>query len=72
MKRVIIDRLEEGTAVCLDANKNALLIEISLLPEGAEEGSTLLIADDGRLSLDIQDAQERAQRINALQEQLFD
>ena len=52
MKRVIIDRLEEGTAVCLDANKNALLIEISLLPEGAEEGSTLLIADDGRLSLD--------------------
>lgn len=71
MKRVIIDRLEEATAVCFDENKNALLIEISLLPQGADEGCTLLINDNGGISLDLQDTKERAARIKALEDQLF-
>ena len=63
MKRVIIDRLEEATAVCFD--------EISLLPKGADEGCTLLIDDNGGISLDLQDTRERAARIKALEDQLF-
>lgn len=71
LKRVIIDRLEEGTAVCFDQNKNALLIDISLLPKGADEGCTLLIAEDGQIDLDTQDAQARRERIKSLEDQLF-
>lgn len=71
MKRVIIDRLEEATAVCFDSDKNALLIEANLLPQGADEGCTLLIDDNGKITLDSQDTHERASRIKALEDQLF-
>lgn len=72
MKKVIIDRFEEGTAVCLDKDNNQILIETSLLPEGSDEGSTLIIEDNGSIYFDKMDTEERAERISSLEEELFE
>ena len=72
MKKVIIDRFEEGTAVCLDMDDNQVLIEASLLPEGSDEGCTLIIEDNGSIYFDKKDTAERAERISRLEDELFE
>ena len=66
--RAVIDRIEDdGTAVLL-AGEDELKIELpaSLLPEGAEGGSHLVI----NVSLDEASRQEAEDRVKALQEKL--
>ena len=66
--RAVIDRIEDdGTAVLL-TGEDELKIELpaSLLPEGAEGGSHLVI----NISLDEASRQEAEDRVKALQEKL--
>jgi hypothetical protein len=66
--RAVVDRIEDGgTAVLLVGDEEAKVeLPASLLPEGAESGSHLLI----NLTLDEASRKEAEDRVKALQEKL--
>ena len=49
MKELIIDRFEEGYVVCETPEG-----QFDALPPEAEEGSVLLVQDDGTITVDIE------------------
>jgi len=57
----IIDRFEGTIAICEDENKNRVEFEKDLLPSEAQEGSAILVGDNGAISL-TEDA-DRTSRI---------
>jgi len=68
--RYIIDRIEEGLAVCEHGDGSFAHIPVEALPEGAREGSVLVFAE-GIWALDLRTEQERRKRLFAKQEGLF-
>ena len=66
--RAVIDRIEDGGTAVLLAGEEELKVELpaSLLPEGAEGGSHLVIT----IALDEASRQEAEERVKALQEKL--
>ena len=67
--RAVIDRIEDGgTAVLLVGEEEETKVELSasLLPEGAEAGSHLVL----HISLDETSRKEAEERVKALQEKL--
>lgn len=62
MRRVVIDRFEEGIAVCEGETEQAVEIPRERLPEGAAPGMTLLL-DGDTVSIDWEDTQARRRRI---------
>ena len=44
--KVIVDRFEDGFAVCEDENENMVNIRKHLLPGGTHEGDVLILEDD--------------------------
>ncbi len=66
--RAVIDRIEEGETAVLLAGEEELKVELpaSLLPEGAESGSHLLI----NVALDEASRREAEESVKALQEKL--
>ena len=47
----VIDRFEGNIAVCEDESRNFIEIDKARLPEGAHEGSTIVVDDKGLISL---------------------
>lgn len=68
--RYIIDRFEEGLAICEDEEKNMIPIDRSRLPEGVKEGD-ILTEQDGLLSPDPQAAASRRQAMEERLNKLF-
>ena len=66
--RAVIDRVEDGGVAVLLAGEEELKVELpaSLLPEGAEGGSHLVIT----IALDEASRKEAEDRVKALQEKL--
>jgi len=66
--RAVIDRIEDGGTAVLLAGEDEIKVELpaSLLPEGAESGSHLVL----NLSLDETSRKEAEERVKALQEKL--
>ena len=52
MRELIIDRFEETYVVCQTPDGQLDAFPIKRLPEGAEEGSWLVIHDDGTVEID--------------------
>ncbi len=71
MKRLIVDRIEGGFAVCETAEETMVNIELSLLPYGTKEGS-IIIENNGVFALSIEEEAERRESLFNLQESLFD
>lgn len=67
---LIIDRIEEGIAVCEDAARGMVEIAVENLPKGAKEGSVLKDAGEG-WQLDLEGVQEIAERIAQKMDALF-
>lgn len=70
-KTLIIDRIEEGIAVCEDAARGMVEVALDALPEGAREGSVLKDAGSEGWQLDAEAAQEIKQRIAQKMDALF-
>ncbi len=68
--RYIIDRIEGGTAVCEDENRNMTDIKLSLLPQGVKEGSVVNL-ENGVYTIDEAAADARRKKIQALENELF-
>jgi len=66
--RAVIDRIEDGGTAVLLAGEDELKVELpaSLLPEGAEDGSHLVL----NISLDETSRKEAEERVKAFQEKL--
>lgn len=64
MKNLIIDRFENGYAICEDDNAAFFGIDISEVPQGAKEGDVLTIDDVGNLTVNAAETQKRKNRIN--------
>ena len=56
MKELIIDRFEEGYVVCETPEGQFDALPRKNLPPEAEEGSVLLVQDDGTIMVDIPEA----------------
>ena len=54
MKELIIDRFEEGYVVCQTPSGSFDTLRRNKLPPEAEEGSWLVIDDDGNVTVDIE------------------
>ena len=54
MKELIIDRFEDGYVVCQTPSGSFDTLRSSKLPPEAEEGSWLVIDDDGNVTIDIE------------------
>ncbi len=70
--RLIVDRIEENIAVCMDENEVLTEVKIAALPDGVREGSILIKLDDGNFKLDLQAEEERREMLFNLQNDLFD
>jgi len=57
----VIDRFEGNVAICENDDLHRIEIEKTLLPNGAKEGSTIIIGEDSTIILF--DDVERKQRI---------
>lgn len=70
MQHCIIDRIENGIAVCELDDKTLIGIPVIDLPEGVREGDCL-VKDGGSWEIDFERAASRKERISKLASSLF-
>jgi len=68
--QLIIDRFEEGFAVCEREDKVMINIKKELLPEGAEEGQVILIKEEG-IVIDYEETKRRKKEIEEATKELW-
>lgn len=68
--KYIIDRIENGFAVCENEEMKIVNIPFDILPEEAKEGSVLLF-EEGKYVLLAEEEKERRDRILSLQDDIF-
>lgn len=61
---LIIDRIEEGKAVCEDEAGGQVILD--KVPEGASEGDVLVCSEEGQLTVDKQLTRIRREKAAAL------
>ncbi len=71
MKKLIVDRIEDGFAVCENENGEMTELDFFYLPYGAKEGS-ILVENNGLYELCPEEEIERREKLFVLQESLFD
>jgi len=71
MMKLIVDRIEEGIAVCEKDDLSRINIPLSDLPDGTSEGSVIMKDDNGEYTLDRNQEAERRKRMLELQKNLF-
>lgn len=71
MQKIIIDRFEGHYAVCEKEDKTMINIEKNRLPKQANTGDVLLIADNGAISLDNKETEDRKKRIENIMEDIW-
>lgn len=69
--KLIIDRFEGDYAVCEREDKTMIDIERSKLPEGAKEGSVLLV-DGNNISLDENETLLQSEHIKKMMNDLWE
>lgn len=70
MKRLIIDRLEEGAAVCEAEDLSYISVPVCDLPDGAREGDALIETENG-YELDAEYTRRRREIILDKQKSIF-
>ena len=76
MVTYIIDRFEEGYAVCENYNENeddeiiTKNIEIKLIPDNANEGDIIVVSDDGKINIDYEKTRNRKEKMEELRKKL--
>ena len=63
--KLIVDRFEQGYAVCEDENNSYINIDIEKLPSNVKEGD-IIIYDNGIITIDIDATSERKKYIEEL------
>lgn len=71
MKKFVIDRIENGVAVCENNERQRIEINVKDLPENAKEGSVIAILDNGETVLDIAETESRRKRLLEKQRRVF-
>lgn len=61
---LVIDRIEEGKAVCEDEDGRQVILD--RMPEGASEGDVLVYSEEGQLTVDKQLTRIRREKAVAL------
>ena len=69
--KLIVDRIEENTVVCETEETGFVTINLIDLPDGVHEGS-ILIFENGSYFVDLNEEQQRREKLFALQEDIFD
>lgn len=72
MKRLIIDRITGGVAICETLQGDRVEINAQSLPSDAKEGDCLLIRWNGEILIDEQYTAQRRQRMIELTRQCFE
>ena len=68
--KYIIDRLEEGLAICETEARERITVPVSHLPENVKEGDVLQ-AQDGLFSLDTEETDKRRKEMKKKLMDLF-
>lgn len=71
MKKFVIDRIENGVAVCENNERQRIEINVKDLPKNAKEGSVIAILDNGETVLDIAETESRRKRLLKKQRRVF-
>lgn len=71
MKKLYVDRIVEGIAVCEDDDFNRTEIKISEIDFNVHEGSVLVVGEDGKLFSDESEEEKRRREITELQKKLM-
>ncbi|MEE1055766.1 MAG: DUF3006 domain-containing protein [Acutalibacteraceae bacterium] len=71
MKTLIIDRFENGYAICEDKDKSFFGIELSELPKGVKSGDVLDIDDNSKIKINLEETQRRKSRMQGKMKKLF-
>ena len=69
--KCIIDRLEEGLAICETELRKRISVPVSHLPKGIKEGDVLR-EDEGRFSLDSEETDKRRREMKKKLMDLFE
>lgn len=72
MQYLVVDRIEDGYAVCEGENSATVNIALLLLPDGVEEGSVLELAPDGGFAINSDLQQKRKAEMLSLQNDIFE
>lgn len=66
-----IERIVDDIVLCEDDNRQTLKLPRKLLPKVAREGDCLRLYNDKRVEVDLEQTEQRKQRIRLLQNRLF-
>lgn len=69
--KLIVDRIEDGVAVCEKEDLTRVEISASDLPENCREGSVLQVLEDGKIILDTETENERRKKLFNLTKMLI-
>ncbi len=69
--KLIVDRIENGFAVCEKDDLSFINIPLSDLPEETKEGSVLVQNKSGQYILDADEEEKRRAKLLELQKKLF-
>ncbi|MGI6267552.1 MAG: DUF3006 domain-containing protein [Acutalibacteraceae bacterium] len=72
MQKYIVDRIESGVAVCEKDDGEMINISIEKLPVGTDEGSIIVVDNNGIMKLEINEEKARKSELFNLQNNLFD
>ena len=70
MRKLTVDRIESGFAVCECEDLSHINIPLSDLPFKIKEGNILFLDDDGNYILDLNEEEKMRKRIIELQNKL--
>jgi hypothetical protein len=71
MMKLIVDRIEGELAVCEKGDRSTIDIPLNELPVEVQAGDVLII-EEGKVSIDKSETQNRKERINKLADELFE
>lgn len=69
--KLIVDRIEDGVAVCEKEDLTRVEILASELPQNCREGSVLQVLEDGKIILDLETESERRKKLFNLTKMLI-
>lgn len=69
--KLIVDRIEDGIAVCEKEDLTRVEISALDLPENCREGSVLQVLEDGKIILDTETENERRKKLFNLTKMLI-
>ena len=69
--KLIVDRIEDGVAVCEKEDLTRVEVSASDLPENCREGSVLQVLEDGKIILDTETENERRKKLFNLTKMLI-